>query len=298
MPNEKSLYEAIYSRYSVRKYENREVEKEKLDEILNTEKNSLAGVDVKFISMDCEKARQHMIKFPGMGNLFNAPVYLIIAAKQAPHFMIETGYQGERVILTATSLGLGTCWIGALFSEEGLRDELGVDKSFRVIAISPIGYSSTGMMDTMVEGFIRRSAGSVHRKPIREIVFAEKYGSPMDSFSGGYSRWENIFKAVRVAPSWCNLQPWRFIVRGDSVYATLVPPAEKKGIKSAHIKSGMDYSFLDLGIAMSHFDLACGAEGIIGSWKLFEDDKSEMRSQLQIPPDHRLIGVWKQDIKQ
>ena len=162
-----------------------------------------------------------------LGKFFNAPTYFVIVARETPHFLIETGYRGEQVILAATSLSLGACWIGVLFAKNKLRSLLGIDETLRVIAVSPIGYASTGIVDSAMGGIIRRAAGSHKRKPMHEIVFAEKYGNPLYSFSGEYARWEKIFTAVRVAPSWANYQPWRFIIRSDSVYAVLVPPREK-----------------------------------------------------------------------
>jgi hypothetical protein len=84
------------------------------------------------------------------------------------------------------------------------------------------------------------------------------------------------------------------VVREDAVYAVLVPPlVEKRGLKPAQIKSGMDYSLVDMGIAMSHFHLACRAEERPGGWALFGDDQPEMKANLQIPGENRLIAVWK-----
>ena len=291
MTNEISLYEAIHRRYSVRKYENRAVEKEKLNQVLNFAPDGLVEGYVTFIPVDGDKMKRHLETF--FAKFFNAPMYFVMVASESPHFLTETGYRGERVILAATLLGLGTCWIGALFTEDKLRTLLNIDPSLRVIAVSPIGYASTGVVDSALGGVIRHAAGSHKRKPMREFIFAEKYDNPLDSFSGEYSRWEKIFKAVRVAPSWANYQPWRFVVCGDSIYAVLVPPREKQGFKSPQIKSGMDYTLLDMGIAMAHFNIACKAEGIEGNWVLFGDDKTEIKVKLQIPDDNRLIARWK-----
>ena len=301
MTREISLYEAIYLRYSVRKYQDRAIEREKLDRVLHFTPDSLSDGNVKFIPLDGDTMRKNIEKAASVNvekffntvKLFNAPTYFVMVANETPHFMFETGYRGEQAILAATSLGLGTCWIGELFAEDKIRALLDCDARERVIALSPIGYASKSIVDNAVNGLVRRVAGSVKRKPIHEIVFAERYGNPMYSFSGEYSRWEKVFNAVRVAPSWANYQPWRFVVSGDSVYTVVVPPRDKQGFEGSQIKSGMDYSLLDMGIAMSHFTIACKAEGIKGNWVLFGNDKSEARLKLQIPEEDRLIAVWK-----
>jgi nitroreductase len=289
--SELSLYEAIRRRSSVRKYEKRALEKEKLDQVLNFAHEGLVDGYVTFIPVNGDKMRQCLEG--SFGKFFNAPKYFIMAARENPHFLLETGYRGERAILAATSLGLGTCWIGGLITEDKLRASFAIDATLRVIAVSPIGYASAGVVDGALGGLVRRAAGSHQRKPMGEIVFAEKYGDPLDSFSGDYSRWENVFQAVRVAPSWANYQPWRFVVCDNSVYAVLAPPRDKQGMKGAQIRDGMDYTLLDLGIAIAHFDIARNVEGIPGNWELFGDDKPEIKARLRIPGDHRLAAVWK-----
>jgi len=53
----------------------------------------------------------------------------------------------------------------------------------------------------------------------------------------------------------------------------------------------MGYTLVDMGIALAHFDLACGAENVTGSWELFEDEQPELRATLRVPDDVRLVAV-------
>jgi nitroreductase len=49
----------------------------------------------------------------------------------------------EHMVLTATALGLGSCWVGALGSEGELNTMFGLPKTTVVAAVLPVGYSAT-----------------------------------------------------------------------------------------------------------------------------------------------------------
>jgi nitroreductase len=65
------------------------------------------------------------------------------------------------MVLAATGLGYGTCWIGA-FSEEEVKRLLSIPEELKVIVLLPIGFPE--------ESPVPKS-----RKPLKEIVFLEKY---------------------------------------------------------------------------------------------------------------------------
>ena len=69
----------------------------------------------------------------------------------------------EHLILEATELGYGTCWIGA-FDEKRVKEILGIPEQYRVIALTPIGVPA-------------ESPPPRPRKPLEEIVFEDKWGN-------------------------------------------------------------------------------------------------------------------------
>jgi len=72
----------------------------------------------------------------------------------------------EHMVLAATALGYGTCWIGA-FDEKKVKSLLKVPERFTVIALLPIGVPD-------------ESPPPKPRKEIREIAFREEYGEPLE----------------------------------------------------------------------------------------------------------------------
>lgn len=118
-----------------------------------------------------------------------------------------------------------------------------------------------------------------------------------------------ILNAARLAPSWKNLQCWRFIVvRGDEGKVGLLTAFEdtnpgKKAITAAPVmivlcadpqasgKMGdRDYYLVDAGIAMENLMLAARSEGLGTCW-LGEFDENAARSALGIPSHWRVVGL-------
>ncbi len=103
--------------------------------------------------------------------LSEAPIIIVACAdpKASGHkpgmdyFMLDIGISFEHLILAATDLGLGTCWIGA-FDEKQAKETLGIPDYIRVVAYTPLGYAD------------EKKGVVFDRKPLQEIVYYEKYG--------------------------------------------------------------------------------------------------------------------------
>jgi len=55
------------------------------------------------------------------------------------YYLVDVGISMEHLVLAATDLGLGTCWVGA-FNEKALKKALNVPRHIRVVALTPLGY--------------------------------------------------------------------------------------------------------------------------------------------------------------
>jgi nitroreductase len=169
------VFEAIRTRKSIRSYSNRAVEEGKLDQIFQA-----AGLapsasnrqEWRFVVVRNQETRHLLsIAAEGQGFVAEAPIVIAGCAEESSHVMsggqpsyaIDLTITLDHMILAATALGLGTCWIGA-FSEDRVREILDIPKSVRVVGLLTIGYPKS-------------IPGSSHRKPIREIVFDEKWPS-------------------------------------------------------------------------------------------------------------------------
>jgi nitroreductase len=61
------------------------------------------------------------------------------SVKGIQYHQIDLGISMEHMVLKATEMGLGTCWIG-WFKERKIKKILNIPKGWRVIALLTLGY--------------------------------------------------------------------------------------------------------------------------------------------------------------
>ena len=180
------------------------------------------------------------------------------AVEKGEKDMEQTGYLFEQLILYATSLGLGTCWLGGTFQRSSLEKAAGVKKNELLPAISPVGYGKKSKR--LIETAMKLAARSKKRKSWQELFFQAKIGSPLQQREAGpFSR---PLEMVRLAPSALNRQPWRIVKAGAYWHFYMAySPVINKGL-------GINFQRIDMGIAMCHFELSALEEGLPGSWEV------------------------------
>ena len=154
------------------------------------------------------------------------------------------GYTGEGIILEATSVGLGTCWVGGFFRPDVVNRQIPIANNERVLAVTPVGIprDSFSFEEKLMTGF-----GYMHRrKRLSEMVT----GTPKHEWM------KTALEAARLAPSAVNRQPWRFVIGDNSISVNL-----DEGRDSYKIARR-----LDCGIAMLHLELGARHAGATGKW--------------------------------
>lgn len=79
------------------------------------------------------------------------------------YYQIDLGIAMEHMVLKATELGLGTCWIG-WFDENTLKKILKIPQKIKISALLAVGYPKD------------ESSRKRKRKPLEKIVFSEEWG--------------------------------------------------------------------------------------------------------------------------
>lgn len=117
-----------------------------------------------------------------------------------------------------------------------------------------------------------------------------------------------VLECARLAPSWKNMQCWRFIVIKDpetrqALAETMAEtnPGRKVLVQApiaivlcalpseSEVWEDKDYMMLDAGLAMEHLILAATEQGLGTCWEgLFQEDKA--RRALNVPEDVRVVA--------
>ena len=174
----------------------------------------------------------------------------------------------EMIVLHATDLGLGTCWLGGSFTRSGFAAKIGARDGEVVPAVTAVGYIAE--RPRALDSMIRRSARSDKRLPWQSLFFEASFSTPLSKErAGAYSA---PLEMVRLGPSASNKQPWRVVRLGGSWHFYL---ARTKGYGQGRLRkswANADMQRLDMGIAMCHFEQTARELGLEGRWVIDEPD--------------------------
>jgi nitroreductase len=286
-----TIRETIRGRFSVRHYDSKPVPEEILASVVKAGETSLAledSIRVRFhLIREGRLVAEQMTFQTGRRWLFgSAPHFIIATSEEKPLFMMNMGFRMEQVMLFATTQGLGTCWIGGLFTEQRIGAFLGLDRGERVIALTPLGYPDVSSYGRAIHNIVHLGGpDSRRRRPLEQIVFGSRWGTPLETKDDGLLE---VLECTRLAPSWANTQPWRFLVNGREIIAL----ADASG-RNLSVRDGKHYYRLDLGIAMAHFYLSAKELGWKGSWHVTGFDPAQVAKQHAVPDGYELLGIYK-----
>lgn len=197
------------------------------------------------------------------GVIKNPPAFLVGAIARGHRDIEDFGFAFESILLKATELGLGSCWLGGTFSRSRFARAIRLGDDESMPAISPIGRpaAARSLRDRAMRLFI----GAPHRKRFGEVFFDESLDRPLSADMVGPAH-ALALEMVRLAPSARNRQPWR-VVRRDEGQRFDLYLCRDSGIVSGVKPGGVDMARLDAGIAMCHFELTARALGLNGAWQ-------------------------------
>ncbi len=171
------LLEIIRNRRSIRSYKKRDLPQDIIEKLLEAARWAPSAGNVQpwgFVVASSRKIKQSlsMAAF-GQKDLEEASVVIVVCADEklaeqsygvrgkSLFCLQDTAAAIQNIMLTAYSLGLGSCWIGA-FKEDEIRQVIKAPKEMRPIALIPVGYPN--------EAPPARS-----RRPVGEIMHKETF---------------------------------------------------------------------------------------------------------------------------
>jgi nitroreductase len=167
-----TVFEAIKKRYSCRAYQDKPVEKDKLDKIFEAARQAPSAKnlqDWRFVVVTDKKRKQQVADCTNQAQAFGKAGAMIAACSGCRDTMrcgqqiapIDVSIALEHISLAATELGLATCWIGS-FDAEKVRQLLEIPKEVAIIELMALGYPANGKKQTT-------------REPMKAIVCYDKW---------------------------------------------------------------------------------------------------------------------------
>ncbi len=161
--------ELVKKRYSVRAYENKPVEDEKLQQVLEAARLAPTAANrqpFQLIVVHTAGREEELSRIYSQPWFIQAPIIICICGISEPAWVrrdgrsycdVDVTIAMDHLILAAADLGLGTCWIGA-FDPTAAREILGLPNEVEPIIFTPLGY-----LDDKPKAKTRKSIGELVR---------------------------------------------------------------------------------------------------------------------------------------
>jgi len=162
------FYDVIRTRRSIREYQEKPVEEDKLQRVLEAARLAPSAANRqpwRFVVIKTEKIKKEFYRVYNKRWFWHAPVVICACGvrKEAwrrpdgkSYLDVDVAIAMDHLILAATAEGLGTCWIGA-FNPSEVKKILDLSDELEPIALTPLGYPAFSPHPTP-------------RKPLEEIV--------------------------------------------------------------------------------------------------------------------------------
>lgn len=270
--NDHGMIDAMRKRISRRSY---------LGTVLNTDRKNLlsaficensttpSGSNIGCSILDLPGINSaEMKKLGTYGMIKGAYTFLVGHADLSARNLEDFGYFFEKILLYATHLGLGTCWIGGTLNKSVFQKKSGISEGRIIPAVSPIG--TVTEHNKLPETVIRFVAQSHKRKPWSELFFLETPQTPLTEENAG--EYKAVLDMVRIAPSASNKQPWRIIKEKEKSNFRFYLKRSASYQKILALMKLPDIQRIDMGIAMCHFELAAKEQGCNGHWSILHSE--------------------------
>jgi len=158
----------IKERRSVRKYKDKEIPKEILEELIDCARLAPSARNDQpweFIVVTEKEILKKLGDTVTTGSFIgDAAACIIVCGKENGHLVEDGCAATENIMLAAHSLGIGTCWVAGVnrnYNDEA-KKILGIPADLDVVAFIPLGYPAE-----------KATMGS--KRGLKEVIHWEKY---------------------------------------------------------------------------------------------------------------------------
>jgi nitroreductase len=165
----------------------------------------------------------------------------LVGNNKIENFKQKLGYYGEMIVLEATSIGLGTCWVGGTYDNKKCKSHIKFNEQDELVCIIVIGHTPKEL--SIKEKVVKKL--NEKNKRLEDIVISNK---------NNICSWIEIgIKCALKSPSALNKKEISYEIYENKIKAFI--SSKNHG-----------YEEIDLGISMLHFELGADSEGYKGNW--------------------------------
>jgi len=171
------LTDAIKNRRSIRTYKKQEIPQELVNQLIEAARLAPSAGNAQswsFVIISEQENKQALSEAAfNQRSIIEASAVLVVCADEnrakesygdrgkTLYCLQDTAAATQNILLTACSLGLGTCWVGA-FREEEIRKVIKAPSEMRPVALIPVGYP-------------KESPRARSRRPAIEVMHKETF---------------------------------------------------------------------------------------------------------------------------
>ncbi|MDD3173339.1 MAG: nitroreductase family protein [Herbinix sp.] len=219
------LYEAIFKRKSIRKYDLKPLPAETLSAVkqfANTAKPLDNSIKFEFLYLATQDVKNILP--------IKAPHYICLYSEKKENYLMNAGFLLQQLDLFLSANNLASCWLGMAKPTKQVPEQ---QNGLEFVIMLAFGNSNE----------------PIHRLDTTEFI--RKSMSDISNIAGG----EELLEPVRLAPSASNSQPWFFSGNINEIEIS----REKLNLIKAPLYGKMNQ--IDIGIALFHLWLSLDHQG-------------------------------------
>jgi len=167
------IFETIAARHSVRGYKPDPIDDETLGRVLEAARQAPTAANrqpFRIVVVHTRGREEELARIYGRDWFTQGPLVLAVVAVPGEAWQrsdgksyadVDATIAMDHLILAATALGLGTCWVAA-FDPDAAREVLGLPADVEPLAFTPLGYPD-------------QAARGTARRPLAELVKEERW---------------------------------------------------------------------------------------------------------------------------
>jgi len=272
---------------SVRDYKKEEVSPQKINELkeyFNSVNRLIDDIEIEVLLKNKNEVYEQLKNVAGYNEfMIEAPHYMVLLSEEKEHYIENTGYAAQDIMLKAWSLGIGSCWI-TISDGEVIKNKLNINSDKKLTALISLGFDDNKnkvVYETEYEYNPTKTEVKIiednvsDRLGIRDIVFMKKWGENADPDELVNLGLLEGFVSANRAPSTRNRQPWRFIVDNGTIVLALRQDSYANEYEEK----------IDTAVIMLYFKAIIDSTLFELTWNFGKPEKN-----YEIPDDYKIVG--------